>query len=162
MLALSLSVTAQASCADCGRRMNSGRKGVPPPGQPAPTDIASTQVDARRSRPSGAISIAQPQPRQGTQPPAPPLSSVSPCCSLAYTQYMVVMTQSSRDARDSEAGGRHPKTEAVVTVVGVVPAPEGGAHKPRLIVPTPAPQDTNICATLVLAPIARVVWICEI
>ena len=30
------------------RRMNSGRMGVPPPGRPAPTDLASTQVDARR------------------------------------------------------------------------------------------------------------------
>ncbi|MFZ1238649.1 MAG: hypothetical protein WAV66_04825, partial [Anaerolineae bacterium] len=26
------------------RRMNSGRKGVPPPGRPAPTEIASMQV----------------------------------------------------------------------------------------------------------------------
>ncbi|MFZ1474297.1 MAG: hypothetical protein WAV79_15350, partial [Anaerolineae bacterium] len=31
-----------------GRRMNSGRRGVPPPGRPAPTGIASTEVDARR------------------------------------------------------------------------------------------------------------------
>ena len=31
--------------------MNSGRRGVPPQGQPAPTDIASTQVDARRNAP---------------------------------------------------------------------------------------------------------------
>ncbi|MFZ1553404.1 MAG: hypothetical protein WAV53_18580, partial [Anaerolineae bacterium] len=29
------------------RRMNSGRRGVPPQGRPAPTDFASTQVDAR-------------------------------------------------------------------------------------------------------------------
>jgi len=40
--------TAEAPGADCSRRMNSGRKGVPPPGRPAPTGIASTSVDARR------------------------------------------------------------------------------------------------------------------
>ncbi|MFZ1466599.1 MAG: AMP-binding protein [Anaerolineae bacterium] len=34
--------------ADHSRRMNSGRTGVPPQGRPAPTDTASTQVDARR------------------------------------------------------------------------------------------------------------------
>jgi hypothetical protein len=42
-------VTIQASCADCSRRMNSGRKGVPPPGRPEPTGAASTQVDAWRN-----------------------------------------------------------------------------------------------------------------
>ncbi|MGB4805333.1 MAG: hypothetical protein WBV59_22005, partial [Anaerolineae bacterium] len=43
-----IKVTIQVPCADYSRRMNSGRKGVPPPGRPAPTSIASTQVDARR------------------------------------------------------------------------------------------------------------------
>ena len=154
MLALSLSVTAQASCADCGRRMNSGRKGVPPPSQPAPTGIASTQVDARRHAHQARFQSLNLNPSSGPLPPAPPLSSVSPCCFLAYIQHVVNKTQNSRVPRDSEAGGRHPKTHLVATVAGVDPAPEGGAHIPRFIGPTPAPQDTkNICATLILSPI---------
>ena len=83
------------------------------------------------------------QPGRGLPPPAPLFNSVSPHCILTYTKRDVKKAQSSRDARDSEAGGRHPKTE-VAAVAGDAPAPAGGAHIPRYNVPTPAPQDTTI------------------